>query len=454
MNRSLTALFAAFEALLVVAIGIGISLAPLTLLWGLHYGFAIDWAVFWRASVDIWLLGHGADMTVTLDPATVVLLGLPGAEAPFVLTIAALGFALITVLLGVRAGRRIGETRFRLLGQLVSVGTFAVLSFGASWSAIHPAVRPSVVQGTLLPTLVFGIGVLIGALSSMKAADDDNGSSIRDWIADWPAHIRAGVGGALRGGAASAALVMLVSAVAVAAMFALNYAPMITLYEGLQSRELGGAVLTLGQLAFLPNLVIWAAAWFVGPGFAIGTGSAVSPIATTLGPLPALPVLGALPAGDLAYGFVGLLVPVLAGFVAALGVRGQVVRGSGLPVAGGGASGGGALSGSAGSGGAGSGGLTVWASAIGIGVVGGAVLGVLAWASAGSAGPGRLIDVGPDPLLVFALASLEIAVGALLGMLAGRFVPVVPVRVGATARVSARTSVRTSARTGEGSGAT
>lgn len=425
MNRSLTALFAAFEALLVVAIGIGISLAPLTLLWGLHYGFAIDWAVFWRASVDIWLLGHGANVTVTLDPATVALLGLPGAEAPFVLTIAALGFALITVLLGVRAGRRIGETRYRLLGQLVSVATFGVLAFGASWSAIHPAVRPSVVQGTLLPTLVFAIGVLIGALSSMKAADDDNGSSLRDWIADWPAHIRAGVAGALRGGAASAALVTLVAAVAVAALFAINYAPMITLYEGLQSRELGGAVLTLGQLAFLPNLVIWAAAWFIGPGFAVGTGSAVSPVATTLGPLPALPVLGALPTGELAYGFVGLLVPVLAGFLAALVVRGSVVRGS---VVRGGASVSGAGAGAgagAGSGGlAGAGGLTVWVSAIGIGVVGGAVLGVLAWASAGSAGPGRLVDVGPNPLAVFGLAALEIAIGALLGMLAGRIVPV------------------------------
>ena len=52
MNRSLTALFAAFEATLVVAIGIGISLAPLTVLWGVQYGFSSDWLVFWRAAVD------------------------------------------------------------------------------------------------------------------------------------------------------------------------------------------------------------------------------------------------------------------------------------------------------------------------------------------------------------------------------------------------------------------
>ena len=33
MNRPLTALFAALEALLVVGIGVGISLVPLTILW-------------------------------------------------------------------------------------------------------------------------------------------------------------------------------------------------------------------------------------------------------------------------------------------------------------------------------------------------------------------------------------------------------------------------------------
>ena len=46
MTRSLTALFAAFEAALVVAIGIAIPLAPLTVVWGIHYGFAVDWSTF------------------------------------------------------------------------------------------------------------------------------------------------------------------------------------------------------------------------------------------------------------------------------------------------------------------------------------------------------------------------------------------------------------------------
>ena len=41
MNRPLTALFAALEALLVVGIGIGIPLVPLTILWAAQYGLQI-----------------------------------------------------------------------------------------------------------------------------------------------------------------------------------------------------------------------------------------------------------------------------------------------------------------------------------------------------------------------------------------------------------------------------
>ena len=51
MNRRLTALFAAFEALLVVAIGVAVPLVVLTALWAFQYGLQLDWAIFWRAAV-------------------------------------------------------------------------------------------------------------------------------------------------------------------------------------------------------------------------------------------------------------------------------------------------------------------------------------------------------------------------------------------------------------------
>jgi hypothetical protein len=279
------------------------------------------------------------------------------------------------------------------LGEIVSLVTFAAASFGVTFSAIHVAARPSLLQGTLLPTLVFAIGLAIGVRRT-RNEQDDSGSSLRDWVDDWPPRVRAIVGTALRGGAAAAAAVMTLAAVLTAVAIVTSYARIISLYESLHGEVLGGVAVTLGQLALLPNLVIWAACWLIGPGFAIGTGSTVSPLATTLGPIPAVPVLGALPSGDFAFGFVGLLVPVIAGFLvgAILGPRlSRELRGPAVVLTG-----------------------------LGVGLVGGVILGLLAWASAGAAGPGRLQHVGPDPWLVGIVAAVELGLSALIGLLASR----------------------------------
>ncbi|MEO7124157.1 MAG: DUF6350 family protein, partial [Lacisediminihabitans sp.] len=212
-----------------------------------------------------------------------------------------------------------------------------------------------------------------------------------------PDHLLEVLGLALRGGTAAAAGVLAIAALAVAALLLGNYAGIIALYEGAHAGVLGGITLTIGQVAFLPNLVIWAASWLVGPGFAIGAGSAVSPLGTSLGPLPAIPMLGALPTGDFAFGFLGLLIPVLCGFLAALVIRPRILRTVGDAH------------------------RTRWMLVAGfvMAIAGGVVLGMLAWASAGAAGPGRLADVGPSPLLVGAFAALEIGIAATIGLFSG-----------------------------------
>lgn len=80
---------------------------------------------------------------------------------------------------------------------------------------------------------------------------------------------------------------------------------------------LGGVVLWLGQLAALPNLLLWSAGWTTGAAVHIG---AVSVGATSVhgGLLPMIPVLGAVPsAGALPPGtaFAPVLPVLLGGFV-------------------------------------------------------------------------------------------------------------------------------------------
>lgn len=410
MTRRLTLLFSALEALLVAAIGVAIPLVPLTILWAAQFGFAPDWAIFWRGAVDIWLIGHGVDVTFTLDSATATALGIAGAAAPVKITIALLGFALLTLLLGVRAGERVAETGHRLLAELTCLAVFGAASFAVTFSALNVAARPSLWQGTLLPTLVFAVGLLLGVLrDGRNRAQDAGGTALGRRLRVGGPVVRAAVGGALRAGAAAAALVVLVSGVAVALLLAINYAQIIRLYEALHTQVVGGLALTAGELAFLPNLVIWAASWFVGPGFAIGAGSHVSPLGTALGPIPTIPVLGALPTGDLAFGFAGLLVPVIAGFLAGAATRPFVTR---------------ALDRSTrGRDEHPSHALPLLLTALGGGVFGGLLMGVLAAVSGGAAGPGRFQQVGPDALAVGLVAGIEFAVAIGIGIAASSRLP-------------------------------
>lgn len=418
MTRRLTLLFSAFEALLVVAIGVAIPLVPLTILWAAQFGFAPDWAIFWRGAADIWLIGHGVDVTFTLDSATATALGIAGAATPVKITIALLGFALLTLLLGVRAGGRVAETGHRALAALSCLAVFGAASFVVVFSALNVAARPSLWQGILLPTLVFAVGLFLGVLREGRERNPDGGPHSDRWrdpggrIAAARPRAAAVVTGALRAGAAATAVAILASAVAVSLLLALNYAQIIRLYEALHTEVVGGLALTAGELAFLPNLVIWAAAWFIGPGFAIGTGSHVSPLGTALGPVPAIPLLGVLPAGDLAFGFAGLLVPLVAGFFAGVATRPIVVRALDRAADREGADPDGA-----------SNALLLAVTALGGGIFGGFLMAVLAAVSSGAAGPGRFQQVGPDALAVGLVAGIEFAVAIGIGIAASARTP-------------------------------
>ncbi|HTN56797.1 MAG TPA: DUF6350 family protein [Protaetiibacter sp.] len=395
MTRRLTLLFAGFEALLVAAIGVAIPLLLATLLWAIQFGFGPDWAIFWRGAVDVWLIGHGVDVTFTLDELTAATIGAPAGTVVLV-TIAALGFALLTLVLGVRAGARVAETGHRLLGELTAFVVFGGASLLLTLSAVHPAARPSIWQGALLPALVFGVGLVLGVLRADADRGAETHARLATWVASVNPRVRAGLRAALTAGAASVMLVMLVSAVTATIVLAIGYAQVIRLYEALHTEVLGGIVLTAGQFAFVPNVVIWVASWFAGPGFALGVGSQVSPLGTAVGPLPAIPLLGALPSGELSFGYLGLAVPVVAAFLAATAVRPALVRAVG------------------------DGSRLAWSAFVTLvgGAAGGVLFGVLAAASAGALGPGRFDHVGPDALAVGLASALEFAIGLALGFAA------------------------------------
>ncbi|WP_066582433.1 cell division protein PerM [Cellulomonas timonensis] len=150
----------------------------------------------------------------------------------------------------------------------------------------------------------------------------------------------------------------------------------------------GGGVLAVAELAYLPNLVLWALAWLTGPGFWVGAGTSFTTAGVVSGPMPAVPLLGALPQPG-SGGGVLVAAPVLLVLVGALAGRWLHRR---LPsdravdplVAG-------------------------VAAALTAGLAAAALM-VLA---SGGVGPGRMGDVGASPLAV----GSQLGAGVLLGVL-------------------------------------
>jgi len=194
----------------------------------------------------------------------------------------------------------------------------------------------------------------------------------------------------LAGTAGSLAVLGAVGAMATALALAGQLHKFSAVYQLLDPGAVGTGLLLLAQLAYLPNAVIWAIAYMLGPGFAVGAGTVAAPTGSVLGPMPAFPLLAALPAGSHGSGpgwlaAVMLAVPYLAGIVAGvLAVR--LAPASALesaPVRG-----------------------------FCCGVLTGGVLGVGAAFAGGPLGDGRMAAVGPSPWQVATVASLEVGIAA------------------------------------------
>ena len=190
------------------------------------------------------------------------------------------------------------------------------------------------------------------------------------------------------------ALEVLVGLVAVAFLLVLGLLLLrgeriLTLYGSLDAGIVGTLVLTLGQLAALPNLMVWALGWLTGGGMTVGTVH-VGWSHSTAGDLPLLPVLGALPEpGSLPPGMWAMVfVPVVAG--AWIGYRAVEVTSR----------------------------LSSWWVKAQVALASSAVVGlaalVLGWLASGGLTPGRLGRIGVEPGLLAGLLTLEVAAGALV----------------------------------------
>lgn len=134
------------------------------------------------------------------------------------------------------------------------------------------------VPGLLLVPL---LGAAVGALLGL---DVDPLADMPGWVRRLPRALGLGLA-ALAAGSLTALVVALVA----------HWPQVAALHESLAPDAVGTVVLTLVQLAYLPNLLAWAGAFVLGAGVTLGAEGLVAPGVAEPTLLPAVPVLGAVP---------------------------------------------------------------------------------------------------------------------------------------------------------------
>jgi hypothetical protein len=76
---------------------------------------------------------------------------------------------------------------------------------------------------------------------------------------------------------------------------------------------LGGLLLLLLNVLYIPNAMVATLGYFSGAGFAVGSGTLVAPWKFDLNSIPAFPLLGALPSGKSLLSLLGIVLVILTG---------------------------------------------------------------------------------------------------------------------------------------------
>lgn len=236
-----------------------------------------------RAALWIWIGAHQIPFSLSLPPS-----GLDG-----YLSYLPLG-ALIFPVLAIRNGisrtieRLDNDSSLVAPARAAFAGAYTLFALLASLFSKTDSVRP-VWYFALIYVLPFTL--LLGATVGRKVA----------------------IGQGFLYGSRIFALLLGVSAVVFGLLLLLNISMVKNLTTVLQPGIFGGFLLLLLNILYIPNAIVATLGYFSGVGFAVGSGTLVSPLSFRLNKIPAMPLLGALPEGKSSIAFIGIAVIIFAG---------------------------------------------------------------------------------------------------------------------------------------------
>lgn len=355
-------------------------------------------------SAHLWLLIHG----VPLDLAAAF-----GASAG-TMTLVPLGLSILPLLLCYRSGRRLARASYEgefLIPVLSGSVTYALISSAMyGWASPHPQPLQAL-NAALVPLGIVVAGLMWGGYREARSLSRMVGVDTAEQISQMSQYSR--WAGSYAWAVVRAAVVAFVALVGLGAVLLgigilAGWSQIVATYQELHAGAVGDTAVTLLQLGFLPNLVIYAIAWSTGAGFSFGAGTSVGLTSSNAGTLPMLPILGAVPESMGTFGLVGLLVPLGAGAIAGWWFLREgedhldewvALKVPFRP-------------------------LSALISAVVLGMMTGIMTSFgalwLGWISYGSLGIGRFTEVGAEPLTFAAHTALTVGAGVTFGMLLSR----------------------------------
>ena len=355
-------------------------------------------------SAHLWLLIHG----VPLDLSAVF-----GASAG-TMTLVPLGLSILPLLFCYRSGRRLARASYEgefLIPVLSGSVTYALIC-SAVYGWASPSPKPlQVLNAALVPLGIVVVGLMWGGYREARSLSRMVGVDTAEQISQMSQYSR--WAGSYAWAVVRAAVVAAVAFVGLGALLLAlgilgGWSQVVATYQELHAGPVGDTAVTLLQLGFLPNLVIYAMAWSTGAGFAFGAGTSIGLTSSNAGSLPMLPILGAVPESLGSAGLLGLLVPVAAGAIAGWWFLREgedhldewvALKVPFRP-------------------------LSALLSSLALGVLTGLLTSLaalwLGWISYGSLGVGRFTEVGAEPLSFAGHTALWVGFGMALGNLLSR----------------------------------
>ncbi len=173
--------------------------------------------------------------------------------------------------------------------------------------ALTGVLAASVATAPSIPAAITGAGLLSLAFGGAGIAVGSGRAAI--WAARVPLMVRVTLAGARR----ITMAYLVVSFLVLCGSLIMNFSSAATIASRLQADGGDTALFVLATLFVLPNAILFSGSYLLGPGFALGAKTVVSPALVVLGPLPLFPLLAALPSTGAGSGLTRsfVLIPIL-----------------------------------------------------------------------------------------------------------------------------------------------